>query len=502
MQFSKHLLISYTHIDNQKLEGQEYGWVSRLHNALAVQLEMRLGEKVDIWWDKKLAGNDIFAEEIIAQLSSVGLLVSVLSPRYMKSEWCKREANEFCRAAASAGGVRVDRKSRVFKVYKLPVDTMEGLPNEFGDALGFPFYKDKDDVPIEIDPAYGGQMTGDFNLGVAILAQKIVDMVRLLRQANGPAKRLEAPSAIVYLGETGWDRDPERKMLEAEISGRGYKVVPEYSLSAREKDCEAEVSKLLDESQLSIHMIGSQPGMTPSGPTQISVDALQNLLASRQSQARKLRRIVWIPPDTRSKNPEHQSFIDALARDEVAQFGADVVTGDFEALKSAVLDTLDKLQSSKPAALDKRASQGGQLVYLICDRRDVTLSVELRKSLRRRGFDPQRPLFEGDAGTVREQNEWLLEHCHAVIVYYGAGDEAWYRSTLIQLDKATRRIPVWTYVAGTLTAHKQELIDEFDEGRLINGLVPEGHKDCVPEGELDRMQRTLQPAGDAGGPAQ
>jgi hypothetical protein len=105
MNFEKDIFISYTHIDNKPLAGQNQGWVTLMHETLGKLLEIRLGKKVEIWRDDKLAGNDMFAEEIVAQLPQVGLLVSILSPRYLKSDWCKREAAEFCRAAAQTVGV-------------------------------------------------------------------------------------------------------------------------------------------------------------------------------------------------------------------------------------------------------------------------------------------------------------------------------------------------------------------------------------------------------------
>jgi hypothetical protein len=266
-----------------------------LHETLSVQLEMRLGEKVDIWRDNKLAGNDVFAEEIVAQFPDVGLLVSVVSPRYMNSEWCLKEAQEFCKAAEAAAGIQVGRKSRIFKVVKLPVENLDCFPEAFRTGLGFPFYKSKDDVLIELDPAYGAEMVGDFNLSVAMLAQKLADTVKVLRAAGQPEQAAEAANGTLFLSETSWDREPERRLLETELTRRGYAVVPDRSLPSREQECEAEVAKLLASSKLAIHMIGIQPGMAPNGPGQRSVDALQNDLAARLSKERGLRRIVRIP---------------------------------------------------------------------------------------------------------------------------------------------------------------------------------------------------------------
>jgi hypothetical protein len=66
-EFDTHVFISYAHMDNQPLTPDQQGWVSRFHASLEVMLSMRLGRKAEIWRDKKLAGNDIFADEIVAQ---------------------------------------------------------------------------------------------------------------------------------------------------------------------------------------------------------------------------------------------------------------------------------------------------------------------------------------------------------------------------------------------------------------------------------------------------
>ena len=58
-------------------------WNCRSRNFLA--------RKIAIWRDPKLHGNDMFADTLIDRLKKVALLVSVLSPRYLKSEWTRRE---------------------------------------------------------------------------------------------------------------------------------------------------------------------------------------------------------------------------------------------------------------------------------------------------------------------------------------------------------------------------------------------------------------------------
>jgi len=79
---------------------------------------MRMGREAKIWRDEKLQGNDVFSNEIVAQFKQSAVLVSVVTSRYLNSEWCTREAREFCESAQQTGGLVVGNKSRVFKVIK------------------------------------------------------------------------------------------------------------------------------------------------------------------------------------------------------------------------------------------------------------------------------------------------------------------------------------------------------------------------------------------------
>jgi hypothetical protein len=89
--FNKHLFISYAHVDNMMTSDDNQGWVTRFHSSLKAFLSGAIGEEAVIWRDDKLRGNDVFADEIVDQFPETALLVSIVSPRYLMSEWCLRE---------------------------------------------------------------------------------------------------------------------------------------------------------------------------------------------------------------------------------------------------------------------------------------------------------------------------------------------------------------------------------------------------------------------------
>ena len=498
MEFQRNVFISYAHIDNVPLSEQQMGWITRFHNTLSAMLNMRLGHKAEIWRDSKLQGNDIFADEIIQQFPKTELLISVLTPRYVESEWCTREVKEFCRSAEATGGLAVDNKARVLKIIKLPVDNEDLLPPIMRQALGYPFYElDEQQVPLELDPAYGEEFTRKYNIKLAKLAYDIAQLIkRIEAPAPAAAKPQEAPVAApskpaIYLAECSFDRRDAREALESELRLHGYPVFPDIQLPKTEEEYLAAVRDFLARCDLSIHLVGAKYGLVPDGPSEKSVTVLQNELAIERHKQAGLRRIISLPEGTRSESASQQAFIDRLLKDAELQAGADLVTGDVEELKGAVHAALKRLQQPEPSPIER---QGSGLIYLICDERDRQATIPLRKFLKGRGFDIQIPLFEGDAATVRQNNQDLLAECDAVILFYGAGDEAWKRSISSELKKATAYrgakplLASHIYLAEPSTASKQDLI-ELEEPNLINGL--QGFSDA----EMLKFIRALEGKG-------
>jgi hypothetical protein len=139
MTYEQDAFISYAHIDNEPISAGQKGWVTQFHATLQTMLSQRLGERARIWRDDKLDGNDVFADETTDQFNKTALLVSILSPRYLRSEWCTGELREFCACVERSGSLGAAHKSRVFKVVKTPVDPAAPLPDAMQATLGYDF---------------------------------------------------------------------------------------------------------------------------------------------------------------------------------------------------------------------------------------------------------------------------------------------------------------------------------------------------------------------------
>lgn len=498
--FRNDLFISYSHIDNQPIRPEDKGWISRFHASLEALLSMRLGQTAKIWRDDKLQGNDIFSDEIVQQFAHTAVFLSILTPRYLKSEWCTREVREFCEQAKQSGGVVIDNKARVFKIMKTPVENQEFLPPAIKDVLGYEFFSFEDGTPLELDPAYGDKFAQDFNRKVGKLAWDISQLLKqLVIDAEASAKEADTPTApkpTVYLAECSYDQKAVREILESDLRCHGYTVLPDQQLPRDEAGYVAAVEALLARSKFSIHLIGESYGAVPDGLSQKSVVVLQNEVAVNKSKNGPFPRIIWLPEGTTSSQISQHLFIEALHQDAEVQFGADLITGDIEALKASIHATLKKLEQPEPMLHEAQANAANDthLIYLICNEKDRKATVPIRKYLREQGCEVFLPAFEGDATAVREAHRQLMSNCDAVILFYGSGSEAWKRT----IDSELKKMPgyrngkplqaCFTYLAEPVTVDKEDLID-MEEPHLINGMTD------FPEAEMAAFVHAMQPGG-------
>lgn len=428
MPFDLHAFISYAHIDNEPLEPGQPGWVSRFHAVLKTRLSQRLGEPARLWRDDKLRGNDVFGDEIRAQLPRAALLVSILSPRYVRSDWCTAEVDGF---AAAAGATQVQNKTRVVKVLKTPLAPGDRMPPVFERTLGHPFYKDEGERQVEIDPAFGDDARQEFLRRVSDLAVEMADNLRAL--ADAPVAPPAAGGQVVFVAECGRDLQAVRAQLVTDLRLHGHTVLPAQQLPLSEDLLRPELAALLARATLAVHLVGSSAGPVPEGPTGQSLVALQNAMAAAQSQAGGLRRVLWLAPGAQGERPEHQAFLDALQTDAGLQRGADLLRGDAEALKGAVHQVLQALRQPAPPPAPTGGS--GPRVHLLMTEADRPAAVPLIKALRALGLAVSVPVFAGDAAALRQRHAQLVAESRAVVVVYGAGDEAWKFHQLSDLQK-------------------------------------------------------------------
>jgi hypothetical protein len=130
------VFISYAHADNMPFIKGEKGWVSNLSEYLQKILSFRLGRQANIWMDDGASFEKSLCDEKVDRLENAAVVVAVITPRYLKSEWCLRELEMF-RLKISNDRVNV------FPVYPFPISSRDQLPENIQGILGYSLYSNK-----------------------------------------------------------------------------------------------------------------------------------------------------------------------------------------------------------------------------------------------------------------------------------------------------------------------------------------------------------------------
>jgi hypothetical protein len=435
--FEDEAFISYAHLDDQELiEGQK-GWVTNFHRALQIRAGQLLGKDLSIWRDPKLQGNDVFADTLIDRLRRVAALISVLSPRYVKSEWTRRELSEFCKAAEQSEGIRIGDKARVFKILKTPVP-LEMHPPELQPLLGYEFFKiDPETGRVrELDQMFGPEAQREFWLKVDDVAHDLCDLLLEIECPDDPPSGPGPEKAPVYLAETTRDVIEAYDAVRRDLKDHARAIVPPQTLPLLQSDLEAYVRAQLSQCCLSIHLIGKNYGIVPEEWKE-SLPEIQYRLAAERAAAGNFTRLIWIPPGLQVQDERQRNFLGRLRSDPGLQKGTDLLETPLEELRNTIYTRL-KPASPKPAQSASRSqpsAPGVLQVYFIYDQRDAEATAPWESFLFKEGFEVLHPVFEGDEAEIREYHEDNLRTCDAVLIYYGAGSECWLRKKLREVQK-------------------------------------------------------------------
>jgi len=435
MNFEGDAFISYAHLDNVELIEGRKGWVANFHRALEVRVGQLLGKPPHIWRDQKLQGNDVFADVLVERLRRVAALVSVVSPRYVRSEWGRKELAEFYKAAESQKAACGCNKARIFKVLKTPV-ALELHPPELQPLLGYEFFKVDPETGrvYELDEVFGPEAQRDFWLKLDDLAH---DVCCVLEMLEGPAEpKIEAKEEFVYLAETTSDLKEQREAIRRDLQQHGYTVLPASPLPLVASETKSMVLEELTRCRMSIHLIGKNYSLVPEGGME-SLQQIQNEAAIERGEKGEFSRLLWIPQGLQVDDERQGKFIEQLRMDPRMQKGTDLLETFLEDLRTVIQDRLARPPEPEPMA-PAPVAEGGSVsqLYMIYDQRDADIAAPWADFLFDQKFEVMRPVFEGDEAEIREYHEENLRICDGALIFYGTGNECWLRRKLRELQKS------------------------------------------------------------------
>lgn len=433
--FEYDVFISYTHTDNEIVTG-ERGWIDAFHHVLERRLPIALGVEAKVWRDPKVRRNEHINDSLPRRVREAAVLISVLSPLYLNSEWCLKEVKVFRDNAEASGGLKIGDRSRIMKVFKYPVDNRELIPS-LGDVMGHDLYRvDEKGIPHELDPDIDKKARLEFVTKLTEIAYEVRELLNEFKEPAGKAAIERPEPRTVYLAETTWDIREERELVRRELRQRGFRVFPDGPL-VHTPEFRDQVREQLRQSEVSIHLVGSHYGIVPERETS-SVVPIQYALARERIGQGRFTRIVWIPEEVRPEEERQVELIRALRTDPEAHAGGtELLEGKgVEDLKTTILDVLERTPTESVPQVAGAEVGTVPFVYVICDPTDEEPGLALRDYLLAQEVEAVLPLWDGTETEVRADHQENLIACDAALIYWGQASEAWLRAQLRELLKA------------------------------------------------------------------
>ncbi len=437
------IFISYAHLDDQALDEDQKGWITKFHRVLEVKLSQLLGESPTIWRDRKLSGSDVYDDKIVNEFKNAQVMISILSPRYVKSEWCNRELHEFHKAAEDGTGVRIGDKSRIIKVVKTPFDAdeaIEHLPTIFEAILGFEFFEQDQETGriVEFDETFGPRAKQNYFSRIYDLASEIAQILKNMRSGGAPEQTepLAKTGRTIYLAAVTSDIQSGREKLYRELIDRGHHVLPDRPLPVSGAELEEAIRGMLGQADCSVHLVGQKYGIIPEDAAH-SMAKIQNDLATERFRARPdFQRFIWMPRPLITDDERQRAFITELQEIPAAHAGAELMEDSLDNFRDYVVEKLKS--GAKPAeTLPGGASADGPpSVYLIFDQKDDEAVAPVEDHLFDQGLEVMVPTFDGDEAGIKQAHNEKMIHCDAVLIYHGNSDRAWVDMKLMNLMKS------------------------------------------------------------------
>ena len=103
------VFISYAHVDNEPFLPGGKGWVTSLIDGLRKLMAVKLGrtDSFSLWMDYALRGAEPVTPQLLNTVRNSAMLIVILSPGYLASDWCRRERDAFLGIVQARGARRV-----------------------------------------------------------------------------------------------------------------------------------------------------------------------------------------------------------------------------------------------------------------------------------------------------------------------------------------------------------------------------------------------------------
>lgn len=418
------ILICYSQLDN------ETGWVDNFKKFIELMVTQVQGVKPTIAQKSDLEGIDENT------LTSSTIFIPVITSSFMESGECLDTLEIYAKSLAKK------KNNAIFKVLKYPVAVAD-QPTKVKDLLGYEFFQIDYESGEVVDYVDFFSVEAEKNYWMR-LVDLVYDLDEYLVKAKGGSNVIEIKPSIerksIYLAETGHDLVVQKNIIRRELQRHGYNVYPNHTLSPNIEELEKSVKKEIEESSMSIHLIGSSYGEIPNGSDRSVVD-IQNKIAAEKSAAvldseskKEFSRLIWISPNMDHISERQKAFIENIKRDTASLEGAEILQNPLEDFKNIIREEL--IEKNLMGKFNGNSDKDSRHVYIMHDKADEKEVSKLKKQIEKSGFKVLVPEFEGELLELRQKHINNLKNFDVALIYKGNVNDQWVSMKVLDILKA------------------------------------------------------------------
>jgi hypothetical protein len=406
------IFLSYAHLDNVPKTPGLPGWVDSMAEQLQREVRQRLGRReFNIWTDKQLAENLPLTDELMGAIRKSALLLVVMSPSYLASDWCRKERKAFL-------GLLKDRvrDGSVFVVEHLRVEDTK-VPSEFEELRRIPFWaRDSENAPdcsFSTDPS-----DPRFVTTLTRLSYLIKKRVEGLGEAStGATRAVLQSSPAVFVARSTDDLEEHEEALKIYLTQAQANVLPRARYpQADEASFKQAMLQDLSQCKVFVQLLGRSRGRELEFAPGKRLPIWQNQIAAEHG----IRRMVWRDRAldlSAIGDPEYRALLETARACGIEEF------------KSSLVDELQrKPEPPKPPI--------GIMAFVNANLDDLALARDIGEGLKQFGVHCFLPMSKGSPEDIRRDLEENLKTCDGLLLVYGATGPEWIRSQLRQTRKA------------------------------------------------------------------
>lgn len=441
------IFLSYARDDdllppNLPTGNQASGFVTALYNQLLYEFRNLGGARPELWRDVHgIERADQFASVIETQIEKSDLLLVVLSPNWIKREWCKRELEAFGRRWGA------DAMQRVVVVSKRSVPLHMRPPMLQGQE-GYDFFF--------LEPgASPGEELQYFDRGQVIddrYYEQVTDLARYLSSFSERRSKPRAPQAesvpsrpvntrTVYVAKPAADMRAAYGRIVEELQGRQFIVVPSIQSEMPHDHTATDViDAALAGADLSVHLLGDKAGYAPEDADpivklQLARAALRGDSVPDERNQPHFHRVIWAPRVMTDGAAGQERDPAAVLAKFGAHLPADKLVGEnLSKFVDFLIQRLDdQVIAQEPLVAGDEECDSSVYVYHRPEDQDYAL--ELAKLLQTQHLEPRLPALEGDPAELSALHREELQNCTSVVLCWANASEVWVKATARELAK-------------------------------------------------------------------